>query len=107
MRSDRNSWKTGKTRSSNCRAQRVVDQANNKDSARITKRLTLGITYPTHFLALRHSCIHGLKPDTSWSVQLICTLRNTRSGCGIMAVKRPSAVVTAVRPPGLPFGLNG
>ena len=34
-------------------------------------------------------------------------LRNTRSGCGIMAVKRPSAVVTAVRPPGLPLGLNG
>ena len=40
-------------------------------------------------------------------VQLICTLRNTRSGCGISAVKRPSAVVTAVRPPGLPLGLNG
>ena len=28
-------------------------------------------------------------------------------GCGIMAVKRPSAVVTAVRPPALPLGLNG
>ena len=41
------------------------------------------------------------------AVQLICTLRNTRSGCGISAVKRPSAVVTAVRPSGLPFGLNG
>ena len=40
-------------------------------------------------------------------VQLICTLRNTRSGWGIMAVKRPSAVVTAVKPPVEPLGLNG
>ncbi len=29
--------------------------------------------------------------------------RNTRSGCGMIAVKRPSAVVTAVSPPGDPF----
>ena len=28
------------------------------------------------------------------------TLRVTRSGCGIITVKRPSAVVTEVRPPG-------
>ena len=35
------------------------------------------------------------------------TLRVTRSGCGIITVKRPSAVVTEVRPPGLPLGLNG
>jgi hypothetical protein len=62
---------------------------------------------PTHRLALCHNCIHGLNADGSPWVQLICMLRNTRSGCGIMAVKRPSAVVTAVRPPGLPFGLNG
>ena len=40
-------------------------------------------------------------------VQLIWMLRNTRSGCGIIAVKRPSAVVTPVRPAGEPFGLNG
>ncbi len=51
--------------------------------------------------------IQPLYCDWSSLVQLICTLRNTRSGCGIMAVKRPSAVVTAVRPPALPLGLNG
>ena len=51
--------------------------------------------------------IHGLGCAASPVVQLICTLRNTRSGCGISAVKRPSAVVTAVRPSGLPFGLAG
>ena len=50
---------------------------------------------------------HGLASLRSPEVQLIWTLRNTRSGCGISAVKRPSAVVTAVRPPGLPFGLAG
>lgn len=62
---------------------------------------------PTHFLALRQSCIQGLNSLWWPLVQDIWTLRNTRSGCGIMAVKRPSAVVTAVRPPGLPFGLSG
>ncbi len=51
--------------------------------------------------------IQGLKALRSPEVQLICTLRNTRSGCGISAVKRPSGVVTAVRPPGLPLGLKG
>ena len=29
------------------------------------------------------------------------------SGCGIITVKRPSGVVTAVVPCGEPFGLNG
>ena len=51
--------------------------------------------------------IQGLNWLWSPRVQLICTLRNTRSGCGIRAVKRPSTVVTAVRPPGLPLGLKG
>jgi len=46
---------------------------------------------------LRNIRIHGLKAETSPPDQLICTLRNTRSGWGISAVKRPSAVVeTAV-----------
>ena len=49
----------------------------------------------------------GLASLLSPLVQLIWMLRNTRSGCGIMAVKRPSAVVTPVKPPGEPFGLNG
>ena len=57
--------------------------------------------------ALANICRQALGADTSPPCQLICTLRNTRSGCGISALKRPSGVVTAVRPPGLPLGLNG
>ena len=34
-------------------------------------------------------------------------VRNTRSGCGIMIVTRPSAVVRAVMPPGEPLGFAG
>ena len=63
--------------------------------------------HPTHLRALRQICIQGLKSLRGRLVQLIWMLRNTRSGCGIMAVKRPSAVVTAVRPPALPLGLKG
>ena len=63
--------------------------------------------HPTHLRALRQMRIQGLSAPMSPLVQLICTLRNTRSGWGIMAVKRPSAVVTAVKPPALPLGLNG
>ena len=36
-----------------------------------------------------------------------CAFRATRSGCGIIAVNRPSGVVTAVSPSGEPFGLAG
>ncbi len=63
--------------------------------------------HPNQRLALPNIRIHGLRADTSPTAQLICRLRNTRSGCGISAVKRPSGVVTAVRPCGLPLGLNG
>ena len=63
--------------------------------------------YLTHFRALRQICIQGLNTLMSPCVHDICTLRKTRSACGIMAVKRPSAVVTAVSPPGLPFGFSG
>jgi len=36
-----------------------------------------------------------------------CTARNTRSGCGIMMVTRPSRLVKPVIPRGEPFGLAG
>ncbi len=57
--------------------------------------------------ALRNIRSQGLSALVSPPLQLICTLRSTRSGCGISAVTRPSAVVTPVRPPGLPLGLKG
>lgn len=44
--------------------------------------------------------IHGLSSPQFSGCQDICTVRKTRSGCGIMIVKRPSAVVTPARPPG-------
>ena len=62
---------------------------------------------PTQRRALRQIPIQGLRAARSPSVQLIWMLRKTRSGCGIMAVNRPSSVVTAVRPAGLPLGLKG
>ena len=61
--------------------------------------------YPTHFRALRNMRIHGESSPRLSGCQDICTVRNTRSGCGIMIVKRPSAVVTPVMPAGEPFGL--
>ena len=36
-----------------------------------------------------------------------CTLRRTRSGCGMMIVNRPSGVVSALMPIGEPLGLCG
>ena len=44
--------------------------------------------------------IHGLSSPQLSGCQDLCTVRKTRSGCGIMIVKRPSAVVTPARPPG-------
>ncbi len=48
--------------------------------------------------------IHGESSPRLSGCQDICTVRKTRSGCGIMIVKRPSNVVTPVIPAGEPFG---
>ena len=63
--------------------------------------------HPTHFRALRNMRIHGESSPKSLGCHDICTVRKTRSGCGIMIVKRPSGVVTPVIPCGEPFGLYG
>jgi hypothetical protein len=68
---------------------------------------TIWITVLTQRRALRNMRIHGESSPQFSGCQDICTVRKTRSGCGIMIVKRPSAVVTAVKPPGEPFGLYG
>ena len=44
--------------------------------------------YPLHFRALRNMRIHGESSPRFSGCQDICTVRNTRSGCGIMIVKR-------------------
>ena len=62
---------------------------------------------PHHTRALRNMRIHGESSPQLSGCQLICTLRNTRSGCGIRIVTRPSAAVKPARPPGEPFGFSG
>jgi hypothetical protein len=49
----------------------------------------------------------GPSSSQSSGCQECCTVRNTRSGCGIMMVKRPSLVVSPVMPAGEPLGLSG
>ena len=46
-----------------------------------------------HTRALRNMRSHGESPFQSAGRQLRFTARGVRSGCGIMIVKRPSAVV--------------
>ena len=61
----------------------------------------------THLRALCQICIHGLWAAGSPAVQDIWMLRNTRSGWGMSAVKRPAGVVPPVWPPAPPLGLKG
>src|SRR5690348_1321344 len=62
---------------------------------------------PTNTRALRKIRIHGEFSPHSRGCQLICTVRNTRSGCGIRMVTRPDAAVKPARPSGDPFELYG
>jgi hypothetical protein len=58
----------------------------------------------THALALRNIRIQGESSPQPDGRQESCTERNTRSGCGMTMVKRPSGVVRPVMPPGDPPG---
>jgi ADP-ribosyl-[dinitrogen reductase] hydrolase len=60
---------------------------------------------PTQRRALRNIRIHGESSPQPSGCHDICAVRNTRSGCGIMIVNRPSAVVRPATPAGEPFGL--
>jgi len=61
----------------------------------------------THTRALRNIRIQGASSFQSSERHEFCTARNTRSGCGIMMVTRPSRLVNPVIPRGEPFGLAG
>ena len=63
--------------------------------------------YPTHPRAFLNILIQGESSPASSGAQDICTVLNSRSGCSIRMVKRPSAVVRPVIPSGEPFGFNG
>ena len=65
------------------------------------------LIHPRNTRALRKTRIHGASSPQPSGCHDHCTDRNTRSGCGITIVNRPSAVVTPVRPPAEPFGLSG
>src|SRR5450755_5357 len=62
---------------------------------------------PIHARALRNMRIHGESSFHSSGCHDICTVRNTRSGCGIRIEKRPSGVVNPATPLGEPLGLYG
>ena len=49
--------------------------------------------------------IQGESSTERSGAQDICTVRKTRSGCGMTMVKRPSGVVRPVMPCGVPLGL--
>ncbi|MGF6169763.1 hypothetical protein M2426_003367 [Pseudomonas moraviensis] len=61
----------------------------------------------TQTRALRNMRIQGASSFQSSERHEFCTARNTRSGCGIMIVTRPSRLVRPVIPRGEPFGLAG
>ena len=63
--------------------------------------------YPTKRRAFANIRYHGDSSPHASGCHDICTVRNTRSGCGIRIVKRPSAVVSPVIPCGEPLGLYG
>ena len=51
--------------------------------------------------------IHGESSPHSRGAHDICTVRNTRSGCGMQIVTRPSAAVSPVMPFGEPLVFSG
>jgi len=61
----------------------------------------------TQTRALRNMRIQGASSFQSSERHEFCTARNTRSGCGIMMVTRPSRLVRPVIPRGEPFGFAG
>ena len=65
------------------------------------------LDYPTHLRAFLNILIQGLSSNHSSGCQELLTVLNTRSGCGIIIVTRPSVVVNDVIPSGEPFGLAG
>ena len=73
----------------------------------LVSRDQMPIPYPTHPLAFLNNLIHGESSPASSGAQDICTVLNTRSGCSIRIVNRPSAVVSPVIPSGDPLGFSG
>jgi len=61
----------------------------------------------TQTRALRNMRSQPASSCHSSGFQEFCTARNTRSGCGIMMVTRPSRLVRPVIPRGEPLGLAG
>lgn len=69
--------------------------------------ITLCIYYSTQTRAFLNRRIHGESSCHSSGCHECCTALNTRSGCGIMMVARPSSLQKPVRPCGDPLGFSG
>lgn len=65
------------------------------------------IPYPNQTRAFLNMRIHGESSPQPSGCHECSTVRNTRSAWGIITVKRPSSLVTAVMPCGEPLGLKG
>ena len=63
--------------------------------------------YPTQTRAFLNIRIQGESSPHDSGAHECTAVRNTRSACGIITVKRPSSFVTEVMPSGEPFGLYG
>ena len=83
------------------------DTQKQKATSRSPFLLHIHPAYPTHFLAFWNMRSHAPFSCQSLGCHEFCTARNTRSGCGIMMLKRPSGVVSPVMPCGEPLGLSG
>ena len=59
-----------------------------------------GLAYPIAARALRNILSHGDASPHPRGAHESCAVRQTRSGCGIRIVNRPSAVVRPVIPSG-------
>jgi hypothetical protein len=68
---------------------------------------TLAACPQTQARAFSNMRCQGEASPHSGGCQLICTVRCTRSGCGISSVLRPSRLLRPAMPSGEPFGLAG
>jgi hypothetical protein len=66
-----------------------------------------GCVQSTNLRAFLNSLIQPLYSPATTGRQEFCAERTERSGCGMVIVTRPSALLIAAMPEGEPFGLYG
>ena len=76
-------------------------------SFQVARAYQRGIDQPAHLRAFLNICSHGPCSPQCGGCHECCTVRMMRSGCGIMIVARPSAVVMPATLASEPLGLAG